>query len=70
MHRQKKRQGKSFLCLITEDIQQRAQETCREAMGAQQRAQEMRHLSQLARYMRQANRVERALWREQRKTCR
>jgi hypothetical protein len=64
MHRQKKRQGKSFLCLMTEDIQQRAQAICLEAMGAQQRSQDLRHRSQRARHLRQVEWVERARWRE------
>ena len=64
MHRQEKRQGKTFLCLMTEDIQQRAQAICLEAMGAQQRSQELRQRSQRARHLWQVERVERARWRE------
>jgi hypothetical protein len=55
------RRGQSFLSLLTEDIQQRAQELCFKAMVIQQRSQDMIHMSQLARRMRQADRVERAL---------
>jgi hypothetical protein len=64
MHIHEKYQGRSFLSLITEDIQQRAKEICLEAMVAQQRAQDLRQTYQLARLMRQAAQVERALWRD------
>ena len=63
MHLHEKHQGKSFLYLITEDTQQHAKEICREAMVALQRSQDIIQTSQLARQMRQADRVERALWR-------
>ena len=58
-HRAENLPGKSFLCLLTEDIQQHAKEICVEAMAAQQRAQDMIHMSQLARRMRQAEWVAR-----------
>src|SRR5262249_45239728 len=54
MRRHEQRHRKSFLCLLTEDIQQRAHATRVEARDAQQRAQELRQLSQLTRHMRQA----------------
>src|SRR5262245_18572902 len=58
------RQGKSFLYLITEDIQQRAQAIRLEARSARQRSQAMRQMCQLARHMRKTAQVERALWRD------
>ena len=58
------RQGKSFLSLITEDIQQRARETRLKARVARQRSQNMVQTSQQARRMRQAAQGERALWRD------
>jgi len=59
-----KRQGKSFLSLITEDIQQRAQAIRLEARSARQRSQAMRHMCQLARQRRKTAQGERALWRD------
>jgi hypothetical protein len=41
MQRDEKRQGTSFLYLLTEDIQQHAREICERAMTTQQRAQDM-----------------------------
>jgi hypothetical protein len=65
-HLPEKRQGKSFLALLIEDIHQRAKAICREAMIIQQRSQDMIHMSQRARHMRQAERVERAVGRDHR----
>ena len=63
-HIPEKRRGKSFLSLLTEDIQQHAKDICLKAMVAQQTSQARIQTSQIARHVRQADRVERALWRD------
>ena len=63
-HRAENRQGKSFLCFLTEDIQQRAKEICVEARIARQQSQAMRQTYQRARDMRQADQVARAVYRD------
>ena len=50
--------------LIIEETCQHSQHICAEAASAQERAREMRQISELARHRRQSEHVERTLWRE------
>jgi hypothetical protein len=63
-HRPATRWGRSFLSLLTENIQQHVQDIRLKAIVARRTSRAIRRTSQLARDVRHADRVERALWRD------